>query len=586
MSVAARQLARESTTMDISNWRACSEFTRRSNVETAARGLNFDYHCIKGYSNVFELGKFWAPDEEDMKILAGTGADLSASPLIRAQALSTRGFLLASEGNSETAKSDFRTALGIARGAHEAERQQMEWIMTNSEGISTGRLLDNIMSEISRRLEGLDLTPVPSPSAEDKMLHAMRLSAEGKWRSSADFFQRAYEASIQEGQTLELGQAAFSFYIDAFRTAHVAPAQEDMEFMERRPDTAIWQLDEAILWAESPSEEERERYVTVPDVVYGGLRRMNLGRIMDTVVEDATAGCDSSVSGSDMHVNRSLLTVTGPIPEFPGFGARVFAPQERALMHLHASTSQANNAQQHTGSQARTSNLSNSVGSMLASVVVLIVLLMLAVPVTYGVFKLIRRKAKRYYSMLCKMVEKFRESLSAPRAKSTLAKLPKPKASATTPPNKGKSPAVSNKTSTRRRAASDPDRNSQNGVQVQVVQAHQQQVQPPNLTAAEIEGTAVGYPIVTFPKQSPKPFSDPFKPAAAPSAAERGSGNDDEEAGKCKVCFDAECERGFFHGGSVHTGICAECADAVMDTPQPLCPFCRSPVEACVQIFS
>eukprot|EP00798_Chlamydomonas_sp_ICE-L_P022489 gene22489-29615_t len=516
MSVEARQLARRSATMDISDWRKCSQFTRSSNTQSAVDGLTFDYHCIKGYANVFELGKFWAPDAEDFKSLADTASDLNASPLVRAQALSTRGYLLVAEGVTEAAIADYLNALSIAQRASAEERKQLEWIMTTGTGVSSGQLLDNIISEVARRLEGLTLKPLHEStkdigSDKEQMELARKLASAGNWRTSTDLYQGVYEDMMEDGSAWENGNAAFTSYVDSFRLAVAVPSQDDMDFLERvasdssspplvraqawtlrglmawswdRPDTALWQLDEAVMWARSSTKEERARKVEFVDLTYGGFRNVSLDRMLDAAVEDASAV-------------REILSSEGQSAPFPGLSTHVFTPQDRAFTNQYASTSELQTPP-------------------------------LVAPMSHSLARYARRIYKRW--------EQARDQVSKPN------------------------PNTSNKTAQQRAAKSKrqaPTGASSGGKKNGTAKSRLGSDSDARVAASQADHLTAMPVMAVKVKEAPLAFELSLSQAQAGTA---GFDMDDDGTDvRCKAVMEAAC---------------------------PLCPFCRVPVDACVQIFS
>ncbi len=111
------------------------------------------------------------------------------------------------------------------------------------------------------------------------------------------------------------------------------------------------------------------------------------------------------------------------------------------------------------------------------------------------------------------------------------------------------------------------------------------------LPAAAPEATQAGRiddlaatPADLRPTCSPAPAPSPTAAVAAapaPAAAPPAAAAADEVC--CLVCQDGPRQHGFLHGGSMHGGVCGECAELVRARPGVLCPIWE-PVEPIVAI--
>ncbi|KAI3426006.1 hypothetical protein D9Q98_007974 [Chlorella vulgaris] len=72
-------------------------------------------------------------------------------------------------------------------------------------------------------------------------------------------------------------------------------------------------------------------------------------------------------------------------------------------------------------------------------------------------------------------------------------------------------------------------------------------------------------------------------PQAQAGKAPAGEGVDDSAL--CVICMSEPATAGVLHGQSVHRCLCRDCTQLLKDSKKELCPMCREPVEAYINIF-
>lgn len=93
----------------------------RKAYETTHVDWKIKYCCISGFTSIFRAESV-VPNKGDIEFLKSLGRDEKTSPLVRTQALFTRGLLLFASSDRERAANYYRKALLIASKASLVER--------------------------------------------------------------------------------------------------------------------------------------------------------------------------------------------------------------------------------------------------------------------------------------------------------------------------------------------------------------------------------------------------------------------------------------------------------------------------------
>ncbi|GAX79195.1 hypothetical protein CEUSTIGMA_g6635.t1 [Chlamydomonas eustigma] len=97
--------------------------------------------------------------------------------------------------------------------------------------------------------------------------------------------------------------------------------------------------------------------------------------------------------------------------------------------------------------------------------------------------------------------------------------------------------------------------------------------------------TAAAVVVSSGPSNQCPPSAPPLGPVRSvgrAASSEHGLSSH-EDGGVCVICMDAPMTAGFLHGKTVHKCVCTGCSKGIR--PGNLCPMCRVPVEAVLEVF-